>query len=282
MKEFWARHKAIGLALLIQLAMVAPTMAQGGAAQYVPAAPTGVVSDFAAVIDDGDELRITSLINRLTAATFVQIAVVTLPTIGDREAAEVALLIGRQWGVGFAGDPGDSVRNRGMVVLLVPRADGQPNSGQIRIEVGDGLEGVVTDGMASRVQREVMGPLLREERYSAGMVAGTEALVTLIARGFGVSDSTLSNIRPLAPSAPSSGGGSMLPFIIFMIVIFVVLPALSRRNRRRGPGIYWGGPWGGGGSGGGGSWGGGRGGGGGFGGFGGGGGFSGGGAGGRF
>lgn len=278
--------KAIGLAGLLQLVLLLPLWAQRSVEQYVPARPTGRVSDFANVIDAGDEARMTSLVERLLSATGAEIAVVTLPTVGDHEAAEVALRIGRSWGVGLKGEVGDSLRNRGLVLLLVPRQEGRPQSGQIRIEMGDGLEGVVPDALAGTIQRRVMAPLLANERYSEGMLQGTEALVTAIARGFGVADSALANARPLArePSG-NSGWGQLMP-LIFFFLIFFVLPMLSRRGRRggrggRGPRIYWGGPWGGGG-GGGGSWGGGWGGGGGFGGFGGGGGFSGGGAGGRF
>lgn len=283
-----SRVKAIGLAGLLQLVLLLPLWAQQSVEQYVPARPTGRVSDFANVIDAADETRMTSLVERLLAATGSEIAVVTLPTVGDHEAAEVALRIGRSWGVGLAGEVGDSLRNRGLVLLLVPRQEGRPQSGQIRIEVGDGLEAVVPDAMAGTIQRRVMTPLLANEQYSEGMLQGTEALVTAIARGFGVTDSALANARPI-PVEPrgDSGWGQLMP-LIFLFVIFFVLPALFRRGGRGGPGgrggggprIYWGGPWTGGGGGG--SWGGGWGGGGGFGGFGGGGGFSGGGAGGRF
>ena len=266
--------------------LLLPLSAQRSVDQFVPERPIGRVSDFANVIAAADEARMTSLVERLLAATGAEIAVVTLPDVGDHEAAEVALRIGRSWGVGLKGAVGDSLRNRGLVLLLVPRQEGRPQSGQIRIEVGDGLEGVVPDALAGTIQRRVMTPLLANEQYSEGMLAGTEALVTAIARGFGVTDSALANVRPITrePSG-NSGWGQLMP-LVFFFVIFFILPMLSRRGRRggrgrRGPRIYWGGPWSGGG-GGGGSWGGGWGGGGGFGGFGGGGGFSGGGAGGRF
>lgn len=287
--RFGSRTKAIGLTGLLQLVLLLPLAAQGSADRYVPAAPIGRVSDFANVVDAADEARMNSLVERLLSATGAELAVVTLPTVGDNEAAEVALRIGRSWGVGLAGEVGDSLRNRGLVVLLVPRQEGRPGSGQIRIEVGDGLEGVVTDAQAGLIVRRIMTPRFAKGDYSAGLLAGTETLVTEIARGFGVTDSALANARPLTrePSGDSDWG-KLMPLILFFLIFFI-LPMILGRGRRgrrgRGPRIYWGGPWtggGGGGSWGGGSWGGGWGGGGGFGGFGGGGGFSGGGAGGRF
>jgi uncharacterized protein len=242
----------------------------------IPAQPVGYVNDFASVIDPESAAQMQDLIERLRGATGAEIAVVTLPSIGDREASEVALDIGRKWKVGSKADIGDPRRNSGIVLLLVPRRANDANSGQIRIEVGQGLEGIVTDAAAGQV-RDLMRPDLSNEQYGTGLVTGVRALASLIARGFGVSDSALTAYQPPAavPSAPT--GGSILPILLFVVFLLIVSNAGGRRRRRGG--IYWGGPWIGGGWGGGGGFGGG---GGGFGGFGGGGGFSGGGAGGRF
>jgi uncharacterized protein len=143
------RLKAIGLGLALQLAATG-LWAQAGPEQYVPAQPLGLVSDFANVIDAGSKAEMDDLLTRLRGASGVEVAVVTLPTVGDYEASEVALAIGRKWGVGLKADVGDVRRNAGAVVLLVPRREGEPNSGQIRVEVGTGLEGVVTDLQAGR------------------------------------------------------------------------------------------------------------------------------------
>jgi uncharacterized protein len=200
---------------------------------------------------------------------------VTLPTIGDREASEVALAIGRKWQLGAKAQVGDPRRNAGLVLLLIPRKPNEPNSGQIRIEVGQGLEGIVTDAAAGRV-RDLMRPDLSAGNYGPGLLAGTRALSSMIARGYGVTDTALTSYQPDSDTGISpSIGSSILPILLF--VVFIMLASGGRRRRRGG--VYWGGPWIGGGWGGGGGFGGG---GGGFGGFGGGGGFSGGGAGGRF
>ena len=142
----------------------------------------------------------------------------------------------------------------------------------------------MTDAAAGGV-RDAMLPELRAGEYGPGLVTGTRLLAAMVARGLGVTDSTL--------TAPGSSTEVSWPLVFFLlgigIVVVVTMIRASRGGgppsgpgssgpRRRSPRIYWGGGgggWGGGGFGGGG-------GGGGFGGFGGGGGFSGGGAGGRF
>ena len=249
-----------------------------GVDSLVPAQPTGYVNDFAGVIDPGSAASMEDLIRRLQGATAAEIAVVTLPTIGSHDAADVALAIGRKWKVGAKAEIGDPRRNAGLVLLLVPRREGDPNSGHIRVEVGQGLEGIVTDAAAGQI-RDLMRPHLAEGKYGDGLLLGVRALSSLIARGYNVSDSALTAYQPPVDSEQGSPTiGNLLPILLFVLFIMMASRAGGGRRRRRG-GIYWGGPWIGGGWGGGGGFGGG---GGGFGGFGGGGGFSGGGAGGRF
>jgi uncharacterized protein len=244
-----------------------------------PLQPVGYVNDFASVIDPGSSAKMEDLIRRLRAATGAELAVVTLPSIGEQDPAEVALAIGRKWKVGSKAEIGDPRRNAGIVLLLVPRQNGRPGTGHLRVEVGQGLEGIIPDAAAGRIRREVMGPDLERESYGPALLKGVQTLAGEIARGYGVSDSALTAYRP--PVQRGTGTrtlGNLLPILLF--IVFMVISSRRFGGRRRGRHVYWGGgPWIGGGWGGGGGFGGG---GGGFGGFGGGGGFSGGGAGGRF
>jgi uncharacterized protein len=245
-----------------------------------PGQPSGYVNDFASAIDADSRTKMEDLIERLRSATGAEIAVVTLRSLGNHDPAEVALALGRNWKVGAKAEIGDPRRNAGVVVLLVPRREGDPNSGHIRIEVGQGLEGIVTDAAAGRL-RDLMRPYLAQGQYGPGLLVGVRALSSLIARGYGVSDSALTAYQPPAGEGESSPPiRNILPILLFILFMLIVSGAMGGRGgRRRRRGVYWGGPWIGGGWGGGGGFGGG---GGGFGGFGGGGGFSGGGAGGRF
>ena len=277
--------KAIPLLLALQLVVPALAAQNRGIAALFPPQPTGLVTDVAGVLDPGSQRAVTDLIERLRAATSAEIAVVTLPTIGDYPESDVALEIGRAWKVGASAEIGDPRRNNGVVLLLVPRQNGQPGTGAIHIATGQGIEGIITDGRAGQV-RELMRPDLTAERYGPALLTGVRALVGLIAEGYGVSDSALTQAvpQPVARQRETSLS-RYLPLIILIIIVLATRGGRGGRGgrgrRRRGsilPGILLGGGgWGGGFGGGGGGFGGG-----GFGGFGGGGGFSGGGAGGRF
>ena len=85
--------------------------------------PVGYVNDFANVLAPEDERRITRVIDEVRAKTGGEIVVVTLPSLEGRTRDEVALQIGREWGIGRRGEPGDPARNTGTVVLVVPEGD---------------------------------------------------------------------------------------------------------------------------------------------------------------
>ena len=247
-------------------------------AQIAIPAPRGYVNDFAGVLEAASVAHMEAVIAELREKTRGEVAVVTLGDIGDRATSDVAVQIGRQWGVGAKGAAGDPAKNLGVVILLVPLKQHRPGTGQVFIATGRGVEGFLPDSRVGRI-RDAMTPYLAREAYGQGLSVGVDLVAQAFASEFGV---TLGTSPPRRSSSPAL---AWLPSVLALLwVCFVVLLLLTRG---RGLFILWalsgwggrGGSWGGGGFGGGG---GGGGVGGGVGGFGGGGGFSGGGAGGRF
>src|SRR6266576_2460648 len=133
--------------------------------------PRGYVNDFAGVLDPASLAHMEGVITEVREKTRGEIAVVTLPDIDDRPAADVALQIGRQWGVGAKGEAGDPTKNLGVVVLLVPQKNRRPGTGQIFIATGRGAEGFLTDARVGRL-RDAMTPYLAREEYGAGLAYG--------------------------------------------------------------------------------------------------------------
>jgi uncharacterized protein len=246
-------------------------------AQIAIPPPRGYVNDFAGVLDSQSIRHMEAVITEVREKTRGEIAVVTLPDIGDRSASDVALQIGRQWGVGATGSAGDPAKNLGALLLLVPLKNHRPGTGQVFIATGRGAEGFLTDARAGRI-RDAMTPFLAREEYGKGLSLGTDLIAQAFATEFGVTLTNPEYVRPPPAAAPPQRA---IPLGWLLIVIFLLIVVTRGRIfllpfwlSGMGGGRGWGGGrggWGGGGSGGGG-----------FGGFGGGGGFSGGGAGGRF
>jgi uncharacterized protein len=244
--------------------------------QVAVPAPTGYVNDFAHVLDAASVAHMEAVIAEVREKTRGEIAVVTLPDIGDRAASDVAVQIGREWGVGAKGQAGDPAKNLGIVILLVPRKDGKPGTGKIFIATGRGAEGFLPDSRVGRI-RDAMGSYFAREEYGAGLAAGVDLIAQAFAEQFGVALTGVPAATPVEGQPAMARGGSV---VFKVLLILILLLIFSRRGGRMGFLPFLLGGLGGGRSSG---WGGGGGGfGGGFGGFGGGGGTSGGGAGGRF
>ncbi len=147
--------------------------------------PRGFVNDFAGVLDAPSVQHIESVIAEVREKTRGEIVVVTLADIGDRPASDVAVQVGREWGVGAKGEAGDRTRNLGVVVLLVPRKNHRPGTGDVFIAVGRGAEGFLTDARSGRI-RDAMVPFLAAEDYGKGAAVGVDLIAQGFAQEFGV------------------------------------------------------------------------------------------------
>jgi uncharacterized protein len=238
------------------------------------------VNDFAGVLDQATRSQLEEIARIVQSRSGGELAIVTLADLGGRSPEEVALRIGREWGVGAQAAVGEAQRNAGTVILLVPKERSSDGRGYCRIETGMGAEGFLTDAQAGAICR-AGSDRFRLGDYRGGLLVVTSGVAEAYARefGFAIADGELPVRRR---QAPQGSPGSLVGFMVLMLLLFW----LSSRGRGAGclplliatsvpsPGRYrghshggFGGGFGGGGFGGG------------FGGFGGGGGFSGGGGG---
>src|SRR5205823_3532397 len=185
--------------------------------------PRGYVNDFAGVFDSASVRHIESVIRQLRAKTGGEIAVVTLPDIGNRPASDVAVQIGRQWGVGDSGAAGNPRKNLGIVMLLVPRTNHRSGTGDIFIATGRGAEGFLPDARVGRI-RDAMLPLLAREDYGTASSLGVDLIAQAFAGEFGV---TLTGV----PEAPPGDDTQPFPIPPGWIVAAVILLIVLSRGR---------------------------------------------------
>ena len=221
-----------------------------------PATSEGLVLDQTNTLTPEQQAALEQKLIAYDKSTSNQIAIVIIPSLNGNSLEDVSLQILRTWGVG-----GQADKDNGIVLLVVK------NDRKVRIEVGYGLEGAVTDYTASSIIQNTIRPNFKNGDYYRGL---TEAVDEIMKAAEG---------RYTAPEGYGKKKG-LKPWQIFLfvIIIWIILGAIGRGGRGGGGYVSrrgyrnWGGPiwWGGGGlgSGGGGGWSGG--GGGGFGGFGGG------------
>ncbi|MFZ5584716.1 MAG: TPM domain-containing protein [Thermodesulfobacteriota bacterium] len=195
--------------------MLPPALAWAAAPAAWPR-PAGPVADYAQVVDPDHARRIEALSRELLARTGAALVVATLPSLGDQSVEEAAVNLYQAWGIGKKG------QDRGVLILVAVAER------RLRIEVGYGLEGVVTDAAAGRVRDQDLTPHLRQNQYGPGLWAGAQAIARLIAAEAGVELAGAPRPQPSRPSQRSGGWG--LGLVFAGLVIFWFALRLARRG----------------------------------------------------
>ena len=146
---------------MLALASLLPAM---GFAYTSPGTPSGYVNDFADILSPSAEATLEEMLLQFEQETSHEIAVVTIPSLGGDDIESYANTLFREWGVGQA-----DVNNG--VLFLAAMEDRK-----MRIEVGYGLEGALTDIEAKHIISNVIAPAFREEDFDEGIAAGVEAI----------------------------------------------------------------------------------------------------------
>lgn len=147
----------------------APAAAAQAAAADLPAL-TGRVVDNANLLTPAQEAGLTQQLTALEQRTTDQLVVVTTPSLGQRTIEQYGLALGRAWGIGQRG------KDNGVLLVVAP------TERKVRIEVGYGLEAILTNARAQQIINESIVPQFRQSRWHEGIDAGTEAIVaTLVA-----------------------------------------------------------------------------------------------------
>jgi uncharacterized protein len=194
---------------------------------------SGRVVDDADVLDPATRTRLREKLVLHELKTSDQIVVATVKSLGDSSIEDYANRLFRHWQLGQRG------RNNGVLLLHAP------TERKVRIEVGYGLEGRLTDAMTRSIIQNAITPRFKAGDFAGGMLHGVDEIIGLLARDgeeFG------KRSEPLVPSWLTKAPATILPavFIFLPIVFFILLqksgflpplpgisPALARKARRK-------------------------------------------------
>jgi uncharacterized protein len=251
---------ALALTVLSPSAARAQDSSAASPSEVTIPAPVGFVNDHAGLMNDEDRAKLEAFLAQVKEKTGAEFAVLTVRSSAPLDPADYKVKVFERWGLGKKGE------NDGLLLLI------DVDAHRAVFETGYGLEGVLPDGLESRIVREEMVPRFRANDFPGGITAGVLRAAQRIAADKGVTLEWNGAELRYDERRPRQ----RLP--TWMIALLVAFFFLSLFTRSRGRGSRWIGPGGfggmggwGGGFGGGGFGGGGGGGGGSFGGFGGGG-----------
>ena len=192
---------------------------------------TGRVVDSANVLSAQAEAELTQKLAALETKTTRQLVVITLPSLQGYQIEDYGYQLGRAWGIG------QKSSNNGALFIIVP------SEKRVRIEVGYGLEPILTDALSDVILQQRVLPRFRNGDIEGGIVAGTDALIEQLSL-----DATAAQAR-VAAAEKEVANPQIDPIAILLIVFFVVivLASLSRGTRGRHsigwmlPFFFWGG-----------------------------------------
>jgi len=218
---------AAALLAIVWLAAVGPALAQAG-----PTFPplTGRVIDQGNLLTDARERELTARLEALERDTTDQVVVVTVSDLQGYEIEEYGYQLGRAWGIGQAG------KNNGVLLIVAPRER------KVRIEVGYGLEPVLTDALAALIIQNEILPSFREGYFERGIERGVDAIDQQLRL-----DPAEAQARAAAAERPGSGapiGVGVVIAVIFFLMLLAMIGGGGGRGRRRpasgvGPILVW-------------------------------------------
>lgn len=194
-------------------------VAAGFAAQAQRAVPPHNavwVHDEANVLSASAKAQMEALLQAHRDSTSTQIAVLIVPSLEGEDIDGYGVRVFEEWKLGQKG------KDNGVLFLVAMQER------QMRIEVGYGLEGVLTDALSSRINRNEVAPYFRQGNYEAGIQAGVVAIIKAVAGEY-------TNDNPAPRKRGKKSSWSTLIFLALIIFL------MSRRNRGGGGGMggYW-------------------------------------------
>ena len=207
--------------------------AQTGLALQVPTLE-GRVNDRADLLSAAAEQTLTSRLVDYEKSTGHQLAVLTIPTLDGDPVEDFSIRVVEAWKLGKKG------KDDGVLVLVVSK------DRKMRIEVGYGLEGELTDASAGRIVRDIMAPRFRNGEYEGGIIAAVDAVI--LKTGGQVAAGDAGEAQRLEPPARPVGllgrivsGLFKLAFFGLFGFVFLFILLINRFGGPRSGGMFFGG-----------------------------------------
>lgn len=170
-----------------------------------------LVQDYAQFLTKEQDKKIQKKLIKLSNETSTQILFVTVNSLMGYDKNDYATRLGEAWGVGGKED-------NGIVILVQPKVGNA--KGEIAIQVGYGLEGIIPDIVAKRIVEHEIIPNFKNGKYFRGIDAAID-VITDISKGQFTADKYLERNK-----SRKSSEGSWTPFI--SIILFAIIFGIMR------------------------------------------------------
>lgn len=168
----------------------------------------GYVNDYAGMISPSTKSRIQEALKAFEQSDSTQVAILTVPSLEGENIEEFSIKVAEAWKIG------QQQKDNGVLFIV------SKQERKIRIEVGRGLEGKLTDLMAGRIIDQVIKPRFKQGDFDGGFTAGLSALIRATRGEF--------KAEPRPIQRRQKGFPPFLTFLMFFGIFILFLGIYSR------------------------------------------------------
>ena len=188
----------------------------GPAAAAEPVYPqlSGRIVDDADLLSPADRAELNAELKALEDKSSDQLVVVTLPSLQGYPIEDYGYQLGRHWGIG------QKEKNSGALLIVAP------NERKVRLEVGYGLEGQLTDAVSKLIIENSIVPRFRAGDVAGGITRGVDDVIQAL---------TIDpeEWKARAKQRPDAQPAAMdvIALVLFLIVVFMIMRSVARQGR---------------------------------------------------
>ena len=182
----------------------------------------GAVNDYAKMLETRDVQTLETYLEKLNRDTGIQIAVLTVPSLEGESIDAFSIRTVESWKLGQEG------KDNGALLLIAAAEK------KIRIEVGYGLEGILTDMQCGLIIRNLIAPHFKNGDYGKGITAAVQHMAQNVT--FGEAAAIDEN---LSAAEDDRENGSLLSVVVLLIFFMIMMSGMNRRGRYSGGSGLW-------------------------------------------
>ncbi len=171
--------------------------------------PSGAVNDFAGVLHRDNQNRIEYLLRVLEQQSRIAVVVAILPDIEGSYIEEAAVKLYEQWGIGRKGE------DKGLLFITAVKER------KMRIEVGYGLEEVITDSLAGKIRDQYTIPYFKKDDFNNGTYATVLAIIGILNKYYDLNIDFNKNEQIILKTKGKRSNRFSIFKIIFIIIILI-------------------------------------------------------------
>ncbi|HWY64699.1 MAG TPA: TPM domain-containing protein, partial [Rhizomicrobium sp.] len=171
---------------------------------------SGRVVDDANILSSQTKADLTGKLTALEQKTSRQLVVVTIPSLQGYDISDYGYQLGRAWGIGQKG------LNNGILFIVAPTEH------KTRIEVGYGLEPIITDAFSSVVNQTQVLPKFRAGDFNGGVEAGVDALIQQLSLDPSEAEKRAAAASQQLRHQDNGGGGGIVGFLIILFIFIAI------------------------------------------------------------